>query len=280
MSGSAESGDGLPPWRQRLHTVVFEADTPAGLVFDIALMVLILASVVVVVLASLEPVATTWRTPLVVAEWMFTLLFSVEYVLRLLAVSRPLAYATSFFGVVDLLSLLPTWAGLVVPGAESLLVVRLLRLLRIFRVLKLAHHLEEGEILLISLRRSVRKITVFMSTVLALITIVGATAYVVEGPENGFTSIPVGMYWAAVTITTVGYGDISPVTPLGRTLAVFVMLMGYAILAVPTGIVSVEIANASRARGVSRQACPACSAEGHPPDARYCHRCGSSLHPP
>lgn len=275
-SGHAE--DTRPPWRRRLHTIIFEADTPAGLAFDEALLLAIVLSVAVVVLASIDSVMSAWGPWLIAAEWLFTVLFTVEYALRLLAVSKPAAYARSFFGVVDLLSVIPTWLGLFIAGAESLLVVRLLRMVRIFRVFKLANHLQEGRLIVAALQRSARKITVFMTAVLALITILGAMMYVVEGPAYGFTSIPIGMYWAAVTITTVGYGDISPGTPLGRVVAMAAMLTGYAILAVPTGIVSVEIARGEREREVTTQACPACGCEGHGTDARYCYACGAALH--
>ncbi len=270
----------MSPWRRWLHEVVFEADTPAGLAFDAALLVAIVLSVTVVMLASVQGVVAEYGELLFWAEWVFTVLFTVEYALRLMVVARPALYARSFYGVVDLLSILPTWASLFVEGAESLLVVRLLRMMRIFRVFKLANHLEEGRTILLALQRSARKITVFMTTVLALITIVGAVMYVVEGPEYGFTSIPVGMYWAAVTITTVGYGDISPGTSFGRFLAMFVMLIGYAIIAVPTGIVSAEMVRADGTPGQdihNPHACPGCGAEGHHEDASYCRVCGTPL---
>lgn len=266
----------LAPWRRHLHTIVFEADTTAGFAFDVVVLAAILASVGVVVVASVAEVHAAWGPWLHVAEWAFTVLFTVEYVLRLVAVARPVRYVVSFYGLIDLVSLLPTWIGLFVGGTESLLVVRLLRLARLFRVFKLVRYVEEGRFLLGALRRSARKITVFMTFVLALVTIVGALAYVIEGPERGFTSIPTGMYWAVVTITTVGYGDISPQSPLGRLLAAVVMLVGYAILAVPTGIVGAEMLQARRTP-TNTQACPACAADGHDDDAVYCRRCGTRL---
>lgn len=270
-------------WRRRLHTIIFEADTPPGLAFDSALLVTIVLSVLVVILASMEDVAQQWGQTLYWAEWTFTILFTIEYVLRLLVVARPGLYARSFYGLVDLTSIIPTYLSLFVSGAESLLVVRMLRMLRLFRVFKLANHLDEGRMIVDALQRSGRKITVFMTTVIALITIMGAFMYVIEGPEHGFTSIPIGMYWAAVTITTVGYGDISPGTPLGKLVATLAMLMGYAIIAVPTGIVSAEMVRDATAEGGSGlvhnpHACPACGAEGHHLDAVYCRVCGAPLH--
>ena len=200
----------------------------------------------------------------------------MEYVLRLLSVRRPLRYAASFFGVVDLLAIIPTYLSLLVPGSQYLLVIRILRLLRVFRVLKLAEHLSEADVLMRALRASRRKISVFLLTVLTLVVIIGTLLYVIEGEANGFTSIPVGIYWAVVTLTTVGYGDISPKTPVGQTLAAAVMIIGYGIIAVPTGIVTVEIAQAAR-KPVSTQSCPDCASQGHDADAVHCKYCGAKL---
>ena len=262
--------------RARLHEIIFEADTRAGRAFDIALLCLILISVVTVMLDSVSSVHSRYGVWLVKAEWTVTSLFTLEYILRLLSVRRPLAYAFSFFGVVDLLSILPTFLSLAFTGAESLLVIRSVRLLRAFRVFKLAHLLGEATVLSAALRASRPKISVFLVSVACAVTIVGALMYLIEGPEHGFTNIPIAIYWAIVTITTVGYGDIHPQTPAGQTLASVAMVLGYGIIAVPTGIVSVELAEASR-KGISTQACPACAAQGHDPDARYCKRCGSAL---
>ena len=264
------------PLRHRLHQVIFEADTPAGRAFDLALIAAILLSVVLVSVESIAGLPARVRRWLVVGEWVMTVLFTVEYVLRLVAVRRPLRYATSFFGVVDLLAILPSYLALVVPAGRYFLVVRVLRLLRIFRILKLTHFLTEAHTLRRALRASTRKIAVFLLTVATLVVIVGALMYVVEGAENGFTSIPRSMYWAVVTLTTVGYGDVSPKTPLGQALASLVMILGYGIIAVPTGIVSVELAQATRGP-VSSQACPSCGFGGHDDDARFCKRCGSAL---
>ena len=265
------------PWRGRLHEVIYEAETLAGRAFDVALIWLILLSVVAVLLESVRSIREQYGAPLHTAEWVFTILFTVEYILRLVSVRRPFAYATSFFGVVDLLAILPTFLSLLVPGSQYLLVIRVLRLLRVFRIFKLSEHLTEADVLYRALSASRRKISVFLLTVLTLVVIIGALLYVVEGEENGFTSIPISIYWAVVTLTTVGYGDISPQTALGRTLASAVMIIGYGIIAVPTGIVTVELAQAARQQGISTQACPSCSAQGHDADAAFCKYCGSGL---
>lgn len=263
-------------WRSRLHEVIFEADTPMGKAFDVALLWCIGVSVAAVILESVASVRAAWGRELWALEWIFTLLFTVEYALRLLAVQRPWQYARSFFGVVDLLAIAPTYLSVFVPGGHALLVVRVLRLLRVFRVLKLARYVGESETLLQALRASRTKIAVFLLTVCGVVVIVGSLMYLIEGEEHGFTSIPTAMYWAIVTMTTVGYGDIAPETVPGRMLASLLMILGYGIIAVPTGIVSVEIAEATR-RAVSTQACPACGAEGHTTDAAFCNRCGARL---
>jgi voltage-gated potassium channel len=274
--GVAKPQPAREAWRQRLHTIIFEADTPGGKAFDIILLLSILASVLVVMLDSVGTIHMGYGPQLTLLEWGFTILFSIEYLLRLISVRRPLAYAGTFFGVVDLLAILPTYLSLLLPGTQYLLVVRVLRLLRIFRILKLAAYLHEGRTLSRALLAARRKISVFLLTVITVVIIVGALMYVIEGAASGFTSIPTSIYWAVVTMTTVGYGDIAPQTPLGKAVAMAVMLLGYGIIAVPTGIVSLELA---RAEGVtvSTQVCPACGAEGHDADARYCKRCGSAL---
>ena len=276
---SSRSGGQRPAdWRRTLHEVVFESDTPAGRTFDVSLIAVILLSVAVVMLESVAEVREAHGDGLRAAEWVFTALFTVEFVLRLVAVNRPLRYAASFFGVVDLLAVVPTYVSLLVPGAQYLLVVRLLRILRIFRVLKLAHYLVEATQLTRALRASRPKITVFVFTVLTVVTVLGSLIYLIEGAEHGFTSIPKSVYWAIVTLTTVGYGDISPQTPLGQALASVIMILGYGIIAVPTGIVTVELSRAERAeRAVSGQACPACAAEGDDLDAAFCKFCGAGL---
>ncbi len=262
--------------RQRLHEIVFEAETPAGRAFDIVLLVAIVASVVVVLYESVPSVRERFFRELYVLEWFFTVLFTVEYALRLYAVQRPLRYARSFYGVVDLLAILPTYLSLLVPGAQALSVVRSLRLLRIFRILKLSAYLDESGQLWRALVASRRKITIFLLTVLTIVVIVGAAMHLVEGAASGFTDIPTSVYWAIVTITTVGYGDVAPVTSLGRLLASLLMLLGYGIIAVPTGIVTAELTREVRGE-VTNNACPACGAEGHRVDAIFCRRCGERL---
>jgi len=271
--------EGVPPrahWRTIFHEVIFEADTPAGKRFDVLLIVSILTSVAVVMLDSISAVQLHYGTLLYAIEWFFTLIFTTEYILRLMCVGRPLKYAVSFYGVVDLLAIIPTYFSLFLPGSQYLLVIRILRILRIFRILKLVPYLGEARRLMKALRASGRKIAVFIYTVLTLVVIFGSMMYVIEGGVNGFTSIPRSIYWAIVTLTTVGYGDISPQTILGQALASMVMILGYAIIAVPTGIVSVEISQAF-SRKVSTHACPECSAEGHDVDARHCKFCGAVL---
>jgi len=267
-------------WRRTLHQIIYEADTPLGRAFDVALLWAIVLSVAAVLLESVSRIRADWGAWLIAVEWMFTLLFTVEYAVRLATVDRPLRYARSFFGIVDLLAIIPTYLSLVFVGAQSLVVIRALRLLRIFRVLKLARYLDESRVLVAALKASRPKITVFLFSVLTLVVIIGALMYLIEGADSGFTSIPRSIYWAIVTLTTVGYGEITPQTTLGQFLAGAVMIMGYGIIAVPTGIVSVELAEAARAgtpQSISTQACPACSRQGHDLDATYCKHCGAAL---
>jgi voltage-gated potassium channel len=264
-----------PRWRARLHEIIFEADTRSGRAFDVGLLIAILVSVVAVILESVAEIRGQYGGALRAVEWTITVAFTVEYLLRLVAVDRPGRYARSFFGVVDLLAILPTYLALAVPATQSLMVIRAVRLLRVFRIMKLTHFLTESQLLFTAMRASRRKITVFLGVVVTVVLIVGALMYLIEGEEHGFTSIPTSMYWAVVTMTTVGYGDIAPRTPLGQFLAALLMILGYGIIAVPTGIVTVELANAGRA--VSRQACPSCGAEGHDIDARHCKYCGARL---
>jgi voltage-gated potassium channel len=262
--------------RDKVHEVIFGADTPAGKAFDIALLVLIVVSIVAVMVESLPTLDEKWRGVLTLVEAGITLIFSVEYLLRLYCVKRPLRYAFSFYGVIDLMAIAPFFVGLFFGGAQSLTVVRVLRLLRVFRILKLTHFVGEAKMLRSALRASSRKIIVFLGVVLTLVVIIGAVMYLVEGGENGFVSIPHAIYWAIVTLTTVGYGDIAPQTPLGQLLASMVMIVGYGIIAVPTGIVTVELSRAS-APARSTQSCPSCSVEGHDADALHCKFCGARL---
>ena len=256
----------------------FEADTPAGKAFDVVLLVVIVLSVIVVMLDSVADIHRSYRQPLVVAEWTITILFTIEYVARLLCVVRPWRYARSFYGLVDLLAVAPAYLSVFFVGAQPWLVIRTFRLLRIFRVFKLSRYLTEARALMIALRATRERVTVFLVVVLILILIIGAAMYVIEGgqPDTQFTSIPRSVYWAIVTMTTVGYGDIAPQTVLGQTLAAGVMILGYAIIIVPIGVFSTEILAAQK-RAVSTQSCPSCGAEGHDVDAAYCKYCGSKL---
>ncbi len=266
----------LTPWQNRLHEIIFEADTPSGKAFDVALLVAILLSVAAVCLESVAEIRAEYGPLLRSLEWAFTIAFTIEYFLRLACVGRPWRYAVSFFGVVDLLAILPTYLSLILVGSQSLLVIRAIRLLRVFRVFKLAQFIGEAHVLRNALRESRRKIIVFLGSVLTLVLILGTMMYLIESEESGFTNIPQSIYWAIVTMTTVGYLDVAPATVTGKILASMVMIIGYAIIAVPTGIITVELGRAYR-RGVSTQACPQCSAEGHDPDAKHCKYCGAQL---
>jgi voltage-gated potassium channel len=270
----------LAPWRERLRVIIFEADTPAGKAFDVGLLVSIVASVLAVMLDSVASIRAEYGRALDIAEWTFTIFFTIEYALRLACVPIPWHYARSFFGVVDLLAILPTYLSLLLPGAEHLLVIRGLRLLRVFRVFKLGRFLGEASTLRIALAQSRHKITVFLGTIAILVTILGTAMYLIEGGENGFTSIPAAIYWAIVTMTTVGYGDIAPQTTEGKALAAMVMILGYSIIAVPTGIVTAEIVETTAAaRRTSTRCCAQCMAEGHDTDANFCKACGEQLEP-
>ncbi len=266
----------LPPWRSKIHEIIFEADTPSGRRFDIVLIGCIVLSVAAVMLDSVQAIRLEWGLWLIYAEWIFTILFTIEYLLRLISVTRPVLYATSFFGIVDLLAILPTYISLVYPGGQFLLVIRLLRILRVFRVLKLVKYVGESRLLVQALQSSRRKITIFIFTVLTLVTILGSLMYLIEGESNGFTSIPKSIYWAIVTLTTVGYGDITPQTVLGQLVSVVIMILGYGIIAVPTGIVTVEMSQAFKYRGPIR-ACSGCAADTHDEDAEFCKYCGKKL---
>lgn len=263
-------------WRDKIHEVIFEADTPMGKLFDEVLIVSIILSVLVVMLDSVDSISDKYERLFYILEWFFTILFTIEYVLRLISVKRPVLYATSFFGIVDLLTVIPTYLDLLLPGTRFLLVIRILRVLRIFRILKLAKYVSEANLLVRAIKASSQKIIIFLFSVVTLVVILGSLMYIVEGAENGFTSIPKSIYWAIVTLTTVGYGDVAPQTDLGQALSVVVMIMGYSIIAVPTGIVTVEMAQAFK-QSVSTKACQECSSEGHDIDAKYCKFCGSEF---
>lgn len=261
--------------KQRLYDIIFESDTPAGKGFDILLIVSILMSVAVVLLDSVHYYNKNYGDLLYAFEWFFTILFSIEYLLRIYCIKRPFMYMKSFFGVIDLLAILPTFIGIFLPAYRYLTVVRILRVLRIFRILKLMLYIGEANLLLDALIESRRKIIVFLFFLFTLVTIIGSVMYLVEGEANGFTSIPQSMYWAIVTITTVGYGDISPGTGLGRLLASMAMIIGYAAIAVPTGIISAEYSNMRHK--YNSTVCPDCASEDHEDDADFCKECGAKL---
>ncbi len=264
-------------FRNRIHVVVEGTDTRLGKLFDIILLIAILASVSVVMLDSVLYMRLQYGRIFYYAEWFFTTLFTIEYILRLFSAPNRLRYAFSFFGVVDLLSILPSYLSLIFGGVQYLLVIRILRILRVFRVLKLKAYMQQAGFLASALRTSQQKIVVFFLSLVLLVTIFGAIIYVVEGPENGFTSIPLSIYWAVVTVTTTGYGDMSPKTPIGQAIATMVMIAGYAIIAVPTGIFTAELARNMRPQ-LNPIACPNCGKFGHAVNATFCDRCGHALH--
>lgn len=274
-----ELGKPAAGWRLRVYTVIFEADTRAGRAFDMTLIAMIVASVAVVVLDSMASVHARHARLLLALEWFFTLAFTVEYVARLACVRHPLRYARSALGIIDLLAILPTYLAVLVPGLNALIDVRMLRLLRIFRLFKLGAYVSEFAALQRALAASRRKIMVFLAFVGLVVTVMGTLMYVVEGPENGFSSIPVGVYWAITTMTTVGFGDITPRTDLGRLIASVMMLMGWGTLAVPTGIVSAELVAHQAHREPTTRTCHECLSEGHLPGAKFCRDCGAPLPP-
>ena len=266
-------------WRFRWHEIIFEADTPKGKAFDIGLLITIVASILIVMLQSVSTINREYGNILNIADWIITIGFSIEYALRIACVRRPWRYIFSFWGIVDLLSVLPSYVALVIPGSHYLSVVRVLRLIRIFRIFKLNSYIQESRVLLEALKAARPKIVVFLLVVMSLILVMGTTVYVIENfadDSSEFTSIPKAIYWAIVTITTVGYGDIAPQTVLGQTIAAIAMILGYAIIIVPSGIFSVEIIAASKAQ-TNTQVCLTCSKEGHDDDASYCKYCGSKL---
>lgn len=268
---------GASPARRRTYEVVFGHETPLGRLFDVVLIAVILLSVAAVLVESIPRYREEWGAGLRALEWVFTVVFTIEYGVRLWCVGHPGRYARSFFGLVDLAAILPSYLSLLLPGGQVLVVVRILRVLRVFRILKLAHYVGEATLLGKALRASRYKITVFLFTVVTVVVVVGSVMYLIEGAENGFTSIPVGMYWAVVTLTTVGFGDITPQTPWGQLLASCLMIMGYGIIAVPTGIVTAELTLASRQSDAGRVFCPGCGLDDHGNDARHCRHCGDEL---
>lgn len=262
--------------RKKIRDIIFESDTPAGKLFDILLLVVILISVFVVILESVPDLQKKYWSVFRLIEWVVTIIFSIEYVLRIWAVRKPWKYIFSFYGVIDFLSVVPTYLALIIVGAQSLLVIRAIRLLRVFRILKITRYTDESRLLLKALKASRIKINVFLFAVLTIIIIIGTIMYLVEGTKGGFTSIPKSIYWAIVTLTTVGYGDITPQTAIGQFISGFVMILGYAIIAVPTGIVTVEMAQTVR-DGQKARVCNSCMMTGHDMDAKFCKYCGSEL---
>lgn len=265
------------PWQHRLHEIIYESNTVAGKAFDVVLLIMIVASIIVVMLDSMPSLRARYGYLFFVLEWGFTILFSLEYILRLVCIKKPLHYVRSSLGIIDLLAIIPSYLSFFFVGAQSLLVFRALRLLRVFRIFKLKHFLSEMQFLNTAVRASLKKISIFMLIVLSVVIILGSVMYLVEGSENGFNSIPESVYWAIVTITTVGYGDIAPVTPLGKFIASLIMFIGYGIIAVPTGIVTTEMVMKSKEKGHSHNVCRSCGREGHDTDAVHCKWCGERL---
>lgn len=274
----AKNLDNWSPFRKRLHSIIFEAETTEGKIFDIVLLLVILASVIVVMLETVDVYSQKYGRIFNILEWIFTIIFAIEYGFRIYCVHQPRKYIFSFFGIVDLLSILPTFISLILAGTQSLMIIRGLRLLRVFRIFKLAHFLSQGQVIIAALKASREKIMVFMIFILILVSIFGSLMYLIEGRSNsGFDSIPRSIYWAIVTLTTVGYGDISPVTSIGQFIASLIMIAGYSILAVPTGIVTGEIIRENNKKKKLTETCPHCMAEGHDFDAIYCKMCGELL---
>ncbi|MES2487652.1 MAG: ion transporter [Bacteroidota bacterium] len=269
---------GFLPEKQRakLHTIIYEADTRAGKLFDIILLFLIFISIIAVMLESVASIKIVHGQTLAIIEWAITILFTIEYILRMIAVREPLRYIFSFYGIIDLLATIPKYVGLLFPGSGFLIAIRAVRLLRVFRILKLTRFVGAGDQLLVALRKSQVKIAVFLFSVIVLCVIMGTLMYMIEGPESGFTSIPISVYWTIVTLTTVGFGDITPITPLGQLLSVIIMIMGYGIIAVPTGLVTAQFMNAEIPH-LNTQVCPNCAANQHRDNANYCYNCGTLL---
>jgi len=272
-------------WKTKLHEIIYEADTPIGKLFDVILLIVIIASIILVMLESVKTIDSKYHDLLNISEWIITILFSVEYVARIITVKKPLKYITSFYGIIDLLSTIPKYLSILFAGTHALVALRALRLLRVFRILKLARYLGASNNLVKALNASRAKIAVFLFAVVIISIILGTIMYLVEGEENGFSNIPKSVYWCIVTLTTVGYGDIAPQTPLGQLIASMVMILGYGIIAVPTGIVSAEYTMQRKSEDdddnsvdLNSQSCLNCSAANHKDDAKCCHQCGHELH--
>jgi len=266
-----------PSFRKRMYDVIFESDTASGKAFDIALLICILFSVIAVMLDSIGAIEKQYGFWLNIIEWIFTILFSIEYIFRLYCATKTWKYTKSFWGIIDLLAVLPTYLSIVIAGTHFLMVIRILRLIRVFRIFKLSEYLEQSQVLIKALKASKPKLVVFLISVVTVVTIIGSVMYLIEGEENGFTSIPRSIYWAIVTMTTVGYGDISPQTPIGQFMAALVMILGYAIIAVPTGIVSYDFVQVAQKK-MSTRVCSGCGKKNNDIDAKFCKYCGTELH--
>ncbi|WP_074409366.1 MULTISPECIES: ion transporter [Aquimarina] len=266
-------------WKNRLHDIIYEADTPIGKIFDVTLLILIVLSIIFVMLESVKGLSAETYTLLYYAEWIITIFFTFEYIARIISIKKPASYIFSFYGIIDLLSTLPLYLSFFITGTSALLAVRALRLLRVFRILKISRYIGESNRLAKAIKDSRAKILVFLFAVLVLCIIMGTVMYIIEGEESGFKSIPISVYWCIVTLTTVGYGDIAPVTPLGQFLAAIIMIMGYGIIAVPTGIVSAEYTHHQASKvHLNTQSCSHCSENEHRDNAKFCHKCGEDLH--
>lgn len=273
-------------WKTKLHDIIYEAETPAGKLFDVVLLITIITSIILVMLESVNSIDIKYHNFLNISEWIITILFSIEYIARIITVKKPIKYITSFYGIIDLLSTMPKYISLIFGGIHALAALRALRLLRIFRILKLARYLGASNNLVNALKASRAKISVFLFAVLIIAVILGTIMYLIEGEENGFSNIPKSVYWCIVTLTTVGFGDIAPQTPLGQFIASLVMILGYGIIAVPTGIVSVEYSNQNKSKKetenpkvhLNSKSCVNCMAEKHKDDAEFCYKCGYNLH--
>lgn len=266
-------------WRSRIHEVLYEADTPAGKLFDVVLLILILLSIVFVMLESVDSIDAKLHEFLYVGEWIITIFFTIEYILRIISIRRPSRYIFSFYGIIDFLATIPLYLSLFLGGTQALVTVRALRLLRIFRILKITRYIGESNKLVRAIQHSWAKISIFLFAVLVVAIIAGTLMYFIEGEESGFTNIPKSIYWCIVTLTTVGYGDITPITPLGQFLSAIIMIMGYGIIAVPTGIISAEYTRNTNTIDTNTQCCSNCGKDRHADNAKYCHRCGEDLHP-
>ncbi len=265
-----------PSWKDKWYTIIFKSDTPAGKNFDIILLILIIVSVLVVMLDSVGQINNAIGGWLQTGDWIFTIIFTLEYVIRIIVSRRREKYIFTFYGIIDLLSVLPSYLSLILTGSHYLIIIRILRILRVFRILKLTRFMKASEVLMVSLRQSKYKIIVFLEVVIATVIIMGSLMYLIEGPENGFTSIPRGIYWAIVTLTTVGFGDITPGTVAGQFLASLIMILGYSIIAVPTGIISAEMIRTDR-KEKNNKVCKSCHKEIHDEDAVFCKYCGAKL---